>query len=143
MEKRVLITLIVMAIMPFIVFSKPGNSQIELPKNERYIIIDNYDSFFGQIENGVVFVKFELINIMEDESSKPVFVSINELNNVVKFSIKSSSEEIPNQRRCFLRINEQNYLITFRLVLDRMNVKHIVYENQLLPVGDFFALKMN
>lgn len=107
---------------------------------ERYIIIDNIDTFFefghDEVSN---MVSFELFNIYENESSKPVFVGVNELKNIIKFTIKSSSENFENQRTCFLKIRENCYIDTFRQVLIKMNVKYIKSENKFIEIDKFFS----
>jgi hypothetical protein len=106
---------------------------------DRYIEINYIDSFFILDESkDVVVCNFNLINILEAESSKPVFVAVNELSDVVDFSIKSGSDRFVNQRSCVLKIKSQNYISTFRIVLDRMGVKYILSNGNIISVNDFF-----
>lgn len=140
MKKTLSIFVLSMTLLSFSYELNSQEMEIEIPKNDRYIVIENYDSFFNH-EDGLTKVQFELINIFDNESSKPIFVDVSELNNVVKISIKSTSAEIANQRSCFLTLKSQNYLYTFILALDKMDVKYVYYENELLTTQDFFTLK--
>lgn len=108
--------------------------------NERYISIEDISTFFAadESDSNNILCSFDLYNILENESSKPVFVEVNELNGVVKFSIKANSEKFENRRSCVLKMKSQNYLSTFRLVLDRMKVEKVLYKGEFLPVNDFF-----
>ena len=107
---------------------------------DRFIEINDINSFFTLDESkDVVVCNFELFNILETESSKPVFVAVNDLSGVADFSIKSGSERFENQRSCVLKIRSENYLSTFRLVLDRMEVKFILCNGNKISVDDFFS----
>ncbi len=107
---------------------------------ERYILIEDISTFFvaDESDSNIILCSFDLYNILENESSKPVFVGVNELSEVVKFSIKANSEKFENRRSCVLKMNPQNYLSTFRLVLDRMKVEKVLYKGEFLPVNEFF-----
>ena len=96
--------------------------------NGRYLIIDDISTFFRDAGEYMVTDNFQLYNILENESSKPVYVGVTELINVVKFSIESGSSTHENQRRCKLTINKTDYLNTFRLVLSGMEVKYIIHK---------------
>lgn len=107
---------------------------------DRFIEINDINSFFVLDEaKDIVACNFELVNILEAESSKPVFVAVNELTGVVDFSIKSGSERFENQRACVLKLKSQNYVSTFRIVLDRMDVKYILFNGNMISVNDFFS----
>jgi hypothetical protein len=111
-----------------------------ISKAERYIVIDDISAFFvpDKLDSNIIDCNFELYNIYEDESSKPVFVDVSELRGVVKFSIKSNSERFENQRSCSLKMTAQNYASTFRLVLSKMKVKNIMFQGNLITVESFF-----
>lgn len=104
----------------------------------RYIIVEDLNSFFVEIDDNIVAESFQLYNIMEDESSKPCHVGVNEVTNVVKFSIESSSSTYENQRRCKLIMKKLNYLSTFKYVLKNMEVYYVVYQGTVMTVEDFF-----
>jgi hypothetical protein len=111
-----------------------------ISKAERYIVIDDISTFFvpDKLDSNIIDCNFELYNIYEDESSKPVFVDVSELRGVVKFSIKSNSERFENQRSCSLKLSAQNYTSTFRLALSKMKVKNIMFKGNLITVESFF-----
>lgn len=115
--------------------------ETRLPEKDRYIVIDNYDEFFQESGNSIVIEKFYLKNIFEDESSKPLFVSINELSGVNQFYIKTSSDEIANQRACYLELKKEDYFRTFRMALFKMNVRFILYNGNLLTIDEFYSIK--
>jgi hypothetical protein len=108
---------------------------------ERYIKIENIESSFilNDDNNTVSLKSFELYNIYENESSKPIFVAVNEINNVVKFNIKSESEQFENVRTCYLTIQSLNHLNTFYVVLQKMEVKYIFTNNQFIKLDDYFS----
>ncbi|MDD2386356.1 MAG: hypothetical protein PHP52_06190 [Bacteroidales bacterium] len=119
------------------VFAQDNNANIV---KDRYIIINNIDEFFSFTnDESSELVSFELFNIYENESSKPLFVSVNELPNVIKFNIKSNSEQFENQRTCYLRIKKTNYLITFQQVLQRMEVAYIKIDNNFIELEKYFV----
>ncbi len=119
--------------------SSQNNQEI----SNRYIIIDDLDVFFTENkENNGYNAEFELFNIFEGESSKPVFVDVNEVNKVIKFYIKASSGKYENQRTCNIKISKIDYLNTFYNSLRRMNVKYIQSEGQLIKIETYF-LKLN
>lgn len=116
------------------------SSQIQKEISDRYIVIDNLESFFSEnAESNTYEAEFELINIFENESSKPVFVDVNETNNIVKFYIKSSSSKYENQRTCNIKINKNDYINTFYNALKRMKVKFILSEGELIEIETYFS----
>ncbi len=107
---------------------------------DRYIEIDDINSLFIFNNNDFSeIINFELFNIYDNESSKPVFIDVNEIKNVHKFTIKSSSEIYENQRTCFLSVNKVNYLSTFRQVLLKMNVRYIKLNDTFIEIEKFFS----
>jgi hypothetical protein len=106
----------------------------------RYLIIDDLNVFFTKINNQIICESFQLYNIKEEESSKPPYLAVTELKNVVDFSIESNSSKYENQRRCRLVMLAPNYLETFRLVLNKMEVKYIIYKGDLKSVDDFYLI---
>lgn len=108
--------------------------------NGRYVIIDDLTMFFIEKDGNLVAENFQLYNILEDESSKPIFVGVSELPNVVKFSIKSGSIVYENQRACKLVIKKDSYINTFNKVLQTMDVKYIISKGEVKTVDEFFNL---
>lgn len=107
---------------------------------ERYVVIPDHEKFLSYDESGNnYYASFELINIYETESSKPVHIAVNELQNVISFSIKSKSFEKENQRTCFLRIKPENHAYTLYLVLKKMNVKYIFDSEKFIEIEKYFA----
>lgn len=131
------ISLLLLTILSFSLKAQDNNTR----KTERYIEINNLENFFMSSEEypNDLICNFELYNIYEGESSKPAFVNVNELSNVTKFSIKARSEKYENQRTCYLRIKKINYLSTFGLVLDRLEVKNIKFEGSFITVQEFLS----
>lgn len=127
------------AILSFLT-SNAFSKELNLPEKDRFLIINNYEQFFEGNNGKIVIDSFILHNIFPNESSKPIFESVNELSNVVSFNIKSRSEQ-DNSREAYLTINKNNYQNTFRLVLNRMGVSYIVYDNSILTVDEFYILK--
>jgi hypothetical protein len=107
---------------------------------DRYLIIDDFSKFFTEKDGNFTTESFQLYNIFEEESSKPIHVGIIEIPNVVKFSIESSSSVYENQRRCKLTIRKENYLSTFIKVLSIMDVQYIVTNGEIRKVEDFLKL---
>jgi hypothetical protein len=107
---------------------------------ERYVNILDHQKFlsYDETENNY-YVRFELNNIYENESSKPIYVAVNELQNVISFSIKSKSFEKENQRTCFLRIKPENYAYTLYFVFKNMNVKYIFDGEKYIEIEKYFA----
>ncbi|HQP05004.1 MAG TPA: hypothetical protein PLP11_10415 [Bacteroidales bacterium] len=106
----------------------------------RYIVITNSATWFNEV-NGYIEVRdFLLYNVDDDESSKPLFTEINEMSNIVKFSIGSSSEKIERTRRCTVIMNSDDYRNTFYKVLRKMQVKTVFVDGTAMSVEDFFML---
>lgn len=138
MRKRIKIfTLIAVGIMIF----SGINAQTDSNEHQgRYVEVEEITTFFElDRENNLIYCQFDLFNIYENESSKPVFVDVNEISNVIKFNIKSNSSQYENRRSCYLKMNIQNYGSTFRLVMDRMNVEKIFYKGEFITVNDFIS----
>jgi len=104
----------------------------------RYIIINDLSSFFETSDNQTT-CYLTIYNIQESESSKPLHIEVNNLHNVVKFSIKSTSEEYENQRNSKLIMNSLDYQNTFRNSLLKMNIKYIILDGEMLLVNDFYS----
>ncbi len=115
-----------------------SHAQSSSSTTERYITIDNADSFFVKKDDYINVDSFVLKNIYQNESSKTVFIAVNEIEGVVKFSIKSNSEQIINQRSCYLIMNKEKYLDTFANVLKQMKIKYIEHKDKLFKVEDFY-----
>ncbi len=105
---------------------------------EKYIVIDNIDDFF-QISEDRVTCNPIVHNITDNESAKPYHIKVNELKNVIKFSMKSHSEEYENQRKCKLIINKNNYKNTFISSLIAMEVTYIYYNKEYLTLEQFYS----
>lgn len=104
----------------------------------RYVVIDNFDSFFNVKDDCVESQVFYVKNFDEELSSKPYHVTINEFDNVIKFSIASSSEQFHRQRRCFLRLEKEEYIKIFYKVLKAMEVTHVVVGEELMSLDVFY-----
>lgn len=115
------------------------NNKTKLIK-ERYIEINNISTLFVfSNDNYSDLISFELYNINENESSKPVFIAVNEIPNVKKFNIKTDSDQFENQRTCYLSINKVNYMFTFKQALKAMNVKYIKDNNLFIEIDEYFS----
>jgi hypothetical protein len=106
----------------------------------RYIKFTNEEEIFIEKDGNIEIRDIILCNIMEGESSKPVHIAVNELSNVVKFGIKSKSGDFANQRQCFLIMNSQNYISTFRMVLHRMEVEYVFINGEYITTDKFYIL---
>jgi hypothetical protein len=135
MEKR-LVYIYIIILTGF--FVNTAVAQAPQPSDGRYIKIDNFSLFFKEADGNMTTDEFQLYNIMEDESSKPVHVGVYEVINVVKFSIESGSTTYENQRRCKLTIKKDSYIDTFKRVLIKMNVKYVLCNGSFLSLEDFF-----
>jgi hypothetical protein len=105
----------------------------------RYLVVDDLTTFFSGDDCDVT-CNFQLYNIKEDESSKPIYISVSELNNVIDFSIESGSSNYENQRKCTLLMCRENYEETFRLVLYNLKVKYIIYKGNNISSDSFYLL---
>lgn len=130
-----------LSIFLFVTFSTLSFAQdIAIDKiNDRYIIIDNLANYFETKEDGSIYVEFTLYNIYETESSKPIHLAVNDLPNVVKFTIKSNSENYENQRGCFLNINSQSYKDTFYSALKAIQIKYVKLNDELITLDQFYS----
>jgi hypothetical protein len=106
----------------------------------RYLVIDDLNTFFTETECNISCESFQLFNIKENESSKPIYISVSELNNVVDFSIESGSSNYENQRKCRIVLNKENYEDTFRLVLYKLEIKYIIYKGGIISSDSFYLL---
>jgi len=108
-----------------------------LPKG-RYVVVENHETYFSEVNGNIEIRDFLLYNVNDDESSKPVFIDVNELSNVVKFSISSSSENIAGTRRCTVIMNKPDYRNTFYKVLRKMQVESVVLEGVTVSIENFY-----
>jgi hypothetical protein len=140
MKKRIVFTVMLMAVICVYSTLRAQTSAVDF--SGRYIVVEDVTSFFfaDEVDNSVINCHFDLYNIYENESSKPVFVDVNELSNVILFGIKSNSDKYENRRACTLQMTKVNYKSTFRLVLNRMKVEKVLYQGVLIDVIDFFEI---
>lgn len=133
----------ILLVLLSVVFLSLHNNIFSQKITDRYVEIKDPDSFliYDEQTNTYYTNAFELINIMENESSKPVQVSVDEIPNVVNFSIKSKSFEKENQRTCYLRIKSENYKYTLYQVLNKMGVKYIFDGTNFINIKDYFKEK--
>jgi len=111
--------------------------------NERYLSFNDLATVFVYSDDCVTIESFQLYNIKEGESSKPIHIAVNDLSGVIKFSIESSSSVYENQRRCKLVMYQEQYINTFRLVIYNMGVKFILYNGNRMEVEEFIELLKN
>ncbi len=107
--------------------------------NGRYVILNNLDNFF-EFDNENATCNLTVYNILETESSKPIHIKVNDLKNVVKFSIKSSSEAYENQRQATLIVKKDKYMSTFYNALLKMEIEFVKFNGKLLEVDKFYSL---
>ncbi len=139
MSKNIQILILILFSLSTINFNAKAQQITDNTINGRYIIIDDFSSFFKEKENNKI-CYMTIYNILDNESSKPLHIAANELKNVIKFSIKSHSEIYENQRNSKLVINSKNYIETFRTVLIKLDIKYILFNNELLNVDEFYSL---
>lgn len=137
MKKRI-VFIVIFVMATFICGTSNAQTALE-NYSGRFIVIDDITTFFSTdgTDNSIVGCVFDLYNIYENESSKPAFVEVNDLSNVIQFGIKSHSDKYENRRSCTLQMNQADYLYTFRLVLYRMKVEKVFYNEELIDVNDF------
>ncbi len=105
----------------------------------RYIIVDDFSKLFNEEETQMSNKSLIIHNIYEDESSKPLHIAVNEINNVIKFSIKSNSENFENQRKCSIILKKEAYKETFITALHSMKVKYVILMGERLSVNEFYT----
>ncbi len=116
-------------------FSQQNNTILS---SDRYIVINDLNSFVIFNDKNVTCTSFYIHNIFENESSKPLHININSIKDVIKFSIKSNSEIYENQRECNLILKKENYQETLRIALIKMGIKIVICEDQTLSVDEFY-----
>lgn len=130
----ILLTSLVLIIFNTSVFSQ--SQQIK----ERYVKFTNEDEIFVEKDGNIEVRNMFLCNILESESSKPAHIAVNELSNVVKFGIRSKSENIANERSCYVIMNPENYISTFRQVLYKMEVKYVLIGEEFISTDKFYTI---
>lgn len=106
----------------------------------RYIEIDNLSDFFIKNETDIEITKFYIKNFDENDSSKPIHIGVNKLNNVIKFGIASSSEKNYQQRRCFIQMEKYNFQETFYNVLNAMGIITVIVDGEIMSTTEFMIL---
>jgi len=139
MRKIILSIVLTIAASATCVFSQDNNSV----SKDRYIVIDDISTFFIEKENAIEVDPLFIHNFNEDESSKPIHLAVNEIKNVIKFGIASSSETHHEQRRCYIRMEKSNYQESFYKALLFMDIKYIMLNEQKLTPTEFFELTIN
>lgn len=105
---------------------------------DRYIVIDDINSFFEESDGLMIADWFQLYNMRDDESSKPVYIAVKDLSGVVKFSLESSSSTNNNQRRCRLVLISSDWESVFYKSLLAMGVRYISADGNFVNVEEFF-----
>jgi len=100
------------------------------------IIVKNQDNFFVD-EGSDFYATFILKGIDDSFNTKDITSRANNLEGVFKFGIKNSSDNIANQRRCYIRLHKENYLKTFSQVLIFMNVDKVEIDKKLIDTDKF------
>jgi hypothetical protein len=119
-----------------------GFSQDQKPESRFIKFNDEQNIFVGK--NGQIEVRdIQLCNIAEDESSKPMHIAVNELSNVIKFNIKSHSEQFTGERSFYVILNSTDYLETFRMVLYTMQVEYVWYNKHYISIDEFYLQLKN
>lgn len=109
----------------------------------RYVKFADDENIFQTKDNQIEVRDMVLCNIWENESSKPVHIGVNELNNVNKFGIKSHSGQYANQRSCYVIMNNSNYIDTFKKVLHKMQAEYVMYHEEYMSVDEFYQIIQN
>ncbi len=136
---RVLFYFIVFQFASQVLYSQVNTETI----SSRYLVFQDVKTLFTYSEDNVSIDSFQLNNIMESESSKPIHIAVNDLPGVVKFSIESNSSVYENQRRCKLIMRSLDYINTFRMVLYNMDIDYIIYNGNRIDVEEFLELLKN
>jgi hypothetical protein len=104
----------------------------------KYIIINSIDEFIVENDGLMIAEKFMICNFPEEESSKPHYLAVTELQGVAKFSIESSSSTHAGQRRCRLVIKSESWKYTLRNAFLAMNIEYIVENDEYVGLDDYF-----
>jgi len=128
------IGLLTVIITVFVFITAPLSSQNK--QNEGFVInVNDVSDLFVEKDNDIMMIEtFYLENFPEEKSSKPLHEKINQMDNVVKFGIASSSEKYSNQRRCYLKLRKSNYSQTFKKVLNAIPVESIIENGEHISI---------
>ena len=107
------------------------------PDRDFYLVIEDTGALFTDNDSLMVIDKFFIHNFPDEKSSKEMQQKINAVKNVYSFGIASRAEKISNQRRCYLKLEKNNYLKTFKKVLSEMEIDHILLNNQKTDINSF------
>lgn len=136
-QLKIVATLIIFATITNFTFGQNISSK---ENKDRFIVIDNLSDYFKTRDDGSIYIEFTIHNIFENESSKPLHEAVNEIPNVIKFSIRANSENFENQRMCFLNIMPQSYKDTYITALKAMNIKYVKHKDELISIDDFYSI---
>jgi hypothetical protein len=139
MKKIILSLVLTLALSATYVFSQENNEQT----TDRFILVEDFSTFFTEKENCIEVNPFYIQNFDENESSKPVHLAVNKIKSVIKFGIASGSETHFQQRRCYIRMDKNNYQESFYKALLAMDIKYVLVDDQKLTLPEFFNLTIN
>ena len=107
---------------------------------EMFIYVEDSETFFIS-EGEEIFATFYLKNFGDAQSTKPYMEKVEKFTDAIKFSIKNfSSEEPSGQRKCFLRMNKENYLKTFAKIITLLEIKEVQVNDEFMDIAKFISL---
>lgn len=104
----------------------------------RFILVENPEQLFEEKEDCLEIAEFYIQNFKEEDSSKPVHLSVNQLEGVVQFGIASGSERFYMQRRCYIHLAKENYKHTFYEAILEMGVEAIIVNDEVMTPSSFY-----
>lgn len=102
-----------------------------------YLVVEDAKSLFSDNDSLMVIDKFFVHNFPDEKSSKDIHQRINKIKNVYRFGIASRAEKISNQRRCYIKLEKENYLKTFKKVLQEMGIDYIILNDEKINLNSF------
>lgn len=136
--KQVKFIILVSVFLPTVIFAS-AQATSDNSIDGRYIIIDDFSKLFTEEKNQMSNRSLIIYNIYEHESSKPLHIAVNGINNIIDFSIKSNSENYENQRKCSIILKKEAYKETFRTALLSMKVKYVILMGEKLTINEFYT----
>ena len=118
-----------------------ANISFSQEKTEEMFIYDEDSETFFISEGEEIFTTFYLKNFGDNQSTKPYIEKVAKFTGAIKFSIKNfSSDEPSGQRKCFLRMNKENYLKTFAKIINLLEIKEVQVNDEFMDIANFISL---
>lgn len=130
----------VIYLLTVIFFLLCGFSESVWAQQALTIKVAKTDGFFTTREDGSMYAEFILKGMDKEDSTKPLKEKVLALPGVQKFAVKNVSDDISDERRTYLVLDNENYLGVFEAVLILLDIKEVTLPDATYNINQFLEL---